>query len=592
MRVFQRFFEYCILGAVVGTACVAGGCSSVKECAGTSAEGNIGSIVNSPYDDFAPVFYGANQLLFTSNREGGTSQVFRDSVANFGEDIYTSEFLQGMFSAPELVHTPPLNTYANDGSASFFYDAARKRVEMYFASFSHGGSNADIYMCEFVQGQWSEPTLAIGGINSESWDAHPAIAPDGKTLVFASDRPGGRGGVDLYASKRRADGVWNAPINLGETINSRFDEITPILTSDNALLYATKAFSASRTFDIVMADYNGTLWGTPRALSFPINTQFDEISPAMWGDSVIYASNRTGGCGGYDLYASRLCNDVIVRGQVLSPERMAPYDFIVVEEEENGTPLFTVPVVDKAFEVHVPARKKLTLRYVNSCYSGKPLEQVIETPCSVDPVLVKVRFEIPDKSVRLTFDSYEIPFFVSGYYRPNTTENLEDLRLRFAYNLFGATDSTRYIEFPDESYTAFAAQVDAAMAEAVTAIEHEYGVFNGLCSDGGTMLQVTVEGFADPRNFTPVARYAGVTIDDAQQGVYAEAGMPMSNELLSTLRAYYSMLTLREMLERNPSYQQYRDRIRFAVRGNGIAESDMPYERQRKIVVTITPVYP
>lgn len=591
MQVFQRFFQHSVICVALGMASVAGGCSSVKECAGTSAEGNIGSTVNSPYDDFAPVLYGANQLLFTSNREGGTSRVYRDSIANFGEDIYTSEFLQGMFSVPELVRTPPLNTYANDGSASFFYDASRKRVEMYFTSFTQAGSNADIYMCEFVQGQWSEPVPAVGGINSEGWDAHPAISPDGKTLVFASDRPGGRGGVDLYASKRRADGVWNTPVNLGENINSRFDEITPILTEENKLFYATKAFSASRTFDIVMAEYNGTAWGVPRALPFPINTQFDEISPAGWGDSLLYASNRPGGCGGYDLYASRLCNDVLVRGQVLSPERLAPYDFVVVKEE-NGTPFLTVPVVDKTFEARVPSRKKLTLHYTNSCYNGKPLEQEIETPCSIDPVLVKVRFEVPDNVVRLTFDSYEVPFFVSGYYRPNTKENLEDLRLRFAYNLFGASDSTRYIEFPDESYTAFASQVDAAMAEAVTAIENEYTLFDGLCSDASTMLQVTVEGFADPRNFTPVARYAGAGINDPEQGVYAQAGMPMNNELLSTLRAYYSMLTLRDMLAHNPAYEQYRNRIRFAVRGNGVVEGDAPYERQRKIVVTITPVFP
>lgn len=590
MRSFLRLSRHVILLATLGTLYLAVGCSSLKECAGTSAEGNMGSVINSPYDDFAPVLYGANQLLFTSNRNGGKSSIYRDSLTNFGEDVYTSDFLQGLFSVPELVLNPPLNTYDNDGTSSFYYDPKNNRVEMYFSSFdlAENKADADIFMCTFANGQWSQKKAVTGGINSKGWDAQPAISPDGQKLVFASDRAGGYGGVDLYMSSRRADGSWSVPVNLGTTINSRFDDITPVLATDRKLYYATQAFSADRTFDIVMSEPTGTDWTPPVALPFPINSQSDEISPGMWGDSVLFASNRPGGCGGYDLYSMRLCNDVLVRGEVLSPARFQPYDYISVRDTD-GNPLKTVPVTAGHFETYVPARRTLVIRYENNCYTGEPIEQVIETPCAVEPVVIKTRFDVPDRVVRLSFDSYEIPFFVTGYYRPNTTENLEDLRLRFAYNLFGSNDSTRYIEFPDDAYTSFAAEVDRAMVEAVDAVEHEYALFEGLCNDGRGMLDITIEGFADPRGFTPVARYAGSEITDAEQSLYVRPGMAMDNQLLSTLRAYYSMLTLRSMLQHNSDYAQYRDRIRFHIKGSGVADEPVPYELQRKIVITIRP---
>lgn len=590
MQSIQRWYRWLAVCVAPGILYLAAGCSSLKECAGTSAEGNLGSVVNSPYDDFAPVLYGANQLLFTSNRNGGKSGIYRDSLAHFGEDVYTSDFLQDMFSAPDLVLDPPLNTYDNDGTSSFYYDAQNNRVEMYFSSFARAENkdDADIYMCTFAGGEWSEKKLVAGGVNSTGWDAQPAVSPDGRTLVFASDRTGGYGGVDLYLSTRRSDGSWMPPVNLGTGINSRFDDMTPVLTVDRKLYYATQAFSADRTFDIVAVDLADGVRGTPVALPFPVNSRSDEISPSMWGDSLMFASNRPGGCGGYDLYAMRLCNDVLVRGEVVSPPRFRPYDYVSVLDAD-GTPLKTVPVTAGYFETSVPARRTLTLRYENQCYDGEPITQVIETPCAVEPVVIKTRFEVPDRVVRLSFDSYEIPFFVTGYYQPNTTDNLADLRLRFAYNLFGSSDSTRYIEFPDESYTSFAAEVDRAMVEAVTAVEQEYGLFEGLCNDGRGMLDITIEGFADPRGFTPVARYAGGEIADADRGVFVQPGMPMNNQLLSTLRAYYSMLTLREMLQRNPRYSQYRDRIRFHIQGRGVDDEPVPYELQRKIVITIQP---
>ncbi len=574
------------------TPCVlllAEGCASVKECAGTSAEGNLGSAVNSPYDEFAPVFYGARQLLFTSNREGGTSAVYKDSLAQFGEDIYSSDFLRDGFAPPELVHNPPLNTFANDGSASFCYNASRNVVEMFFTSFSDADTktDADIYVCEFANGQWGNPA-ALSVLNSSKWDAQPAVSPDGTMIIFGSDRDGGEGGIDLYVSTRTEEGRWSMPVNMGSKINSRFDDITPLLSEDNALYYSTQVLSASRTFDIVMATLRAGAWTEPVALPFPINTQFDEISPAAWGDSLLFASNRTGGCGGYDLYAMHLCNDVIVRGEVLSPAHMAPNDFVVISRED-GTPLKTVPVRHGVFETTVPSRSTFVLRYANECYDGEPIEQTIETPCAVDPVVVRTRFEIPDRLVRLTFDTYEIPFFVTGYYLPNTTENLEDLRLRFAYNLFGSNDSTRYIEFPGDMYDGYASEVDRAMSEAVETIRNEFVLFDNPCGEGPSMLDITIEGFADPRGFTPVARYAGAEIADADQGVFARPGSPMDNQLLSTLRAYYSMLTIRSLLERMPDYNRYREKLRFRVVGSGVSDEETPFELQRKIVVTVKP---
>jgi len=216
------------------------------------------------------------------------------------------------------------------------------------------GEGADIYVSRRTEDGWSDPA-PLGEVNTADDELGPRITPDGQWLLFYSDRPGGMGQYDLWAS-RRAEGRWTTPRNLGPAINSKYNEYSPAFTPDGRqMVFATNRKAAERAesaggkvswkatirqgdigdYDLFIADLPAdravarqtqpasrpaTQPATAPAAPTPplqfaearelenVNTPFHEgaccISPA--GDFLYFASNRPGGLGGFDLYRCRL----------------------------------------------------------------------------------------------------------------------------------------------------------------------------------------------------------------------------------------------------------------------------------------------
>ncbi len=128
------------------------------------------------------------------------------------------------------------------------------------------------------------------------WDGHPALNADGSLLVFASDRPGGEGGTDLYYSRRTSAG-WTEPQHVVGVINTPCDELSPSFASDSVLLFASAGHSTVGGYDLFAAtiDASGTEFsvGEPRNLGQPVNTPYDELFP-VWADAttLYYSSDQ------------------------------------------------------------------------------------------------------------------------------------------------------------------------------------------------------------------------------------------------------------------------------------------------------------
>lgn len=132
---------------------------------------------------------------------------------------------------------------------------------------------------------WSEPVNLGAPINSPGADQSPAVSADGLSLYFASDRPGGFGGVDLWVSHRATpESPWETPINLGSVINGPDIESGPNVSSDGHLLF----FQSSRpggegSNDIYVshrADVHDDLgWGEPVNVGPGVNTSAGEFGP-------------------------------------------------------------------------------------------------------------------------------------------------------------------------------------------------------------------------------------------------------------------------------------------------------------------------
>jgi len=184
---------------------------------------------------------------------------------------------------------------------------------LYLAGDEYGFGDCDLYAAEVgprgavPAGQipWNVPRNLGRLVNGRTWESTPAITADGSTLYFSSDRPGGYGGRDIWLCHRRRDGSWDEPVNAGEAVNSKFDEITPWLTPDGrVLLFASNGHPGLGGFDIFTVSIQG---GRPTRDHYgaPINSRADDIamSTSSDGSHAFIASNRSGGEGGYDLYS-------------------------------------------------------------------------------------------------------------------------------------------------------------------------------------------------------------------------------------------------------------------------------------------------
>lgn len=537
------------------------GCRSADPCPENPAIGNIGSIINTKLDDRLPIIVN-DTLFFTATRED----------INPGEQIYKSYLSKRLISQPIMDISLPLQNYPNTGSPSFYYDEYGYN-ELYFASVAPGDrrGNRDIFKSVFRNGKWATP-LAVKELNTEHYESHPFVSKDGSVIVFSSDRPGGYGQTDLYMSKRLPDGSWSVPKNLGESVNTPFEEISPMIDPIGNLYFASKGYQQKSGYDIIKAYKMGDFWDNPLILPFPINTEFDETGPAVWQDKLILSSNRRGGCGGYDIYFFENCGPVFIEGKIdktNSPVSLAGVFEIV---SKSGEILETHLVnADGSFQFPLTPFSDYTLRYVNDCLPDIEIAQPVIVPCSdTSTVKMILNLPLPPEMDIFYLEQKNLPFFVTGYYLPNTTENLEALRLKFSYNLIGNHDSTRYIERPGKEYDEYARAVDRVMKDAENFILKKSKYLQGKCLSAKAMMKIKVNGFADPRPIGKASKYDGIEINDSEFGIQVSRGTAMDNDLLSLLRAYYTAKELQNRLIKYDDFFSVRKKIRWEVSGKGV----------------------
>jgi hypothetical protein len=153
---------------------------------------------------------------------------------------------------------------------------------LYFTMVSKKDRNSKIFRANFNTNSKNQKGLLIDKIplnfcNDNSTYSHPALSSDDNLMVFASDRIGTLGGMDLFLTRHEGD-KWTAPENLGNFINTSGNEFFPFLDSDNNLYFSSDQLPGYGGYDLFTCKFNGTGWDKPINLSDRINTDKDEIA--------------------------------------------------------------------------------------------------------------------------------------------------------------------------------------------------------------------------------------------------------------------------------------------------------------------------
>lgn len=254
--------------------------------------------VNIPVLDAVFASYPYNGgLIFTSPNGKGEIDPYTD---NSYTNLYFSKKEGSTWSNPVLLEG--VNGQYHDAVATV---SPSGQTMIFTRSFQLNGgalagndqrvSTTQLYMSKIGgEGKWEKPSL-VPFCDSKYMFAHPAYSPDGKTLYFASDMPGGFGAMDIWESNL-TDNSWSTPKNLGGDVNTKGNEVFPSVKSDGMIYFSSDAHESLGGLDIMSSSQKNGVWEHPVHVSYPINTSTDDFA-MIWnadGKGGYFTSDRYG----------------------------------------------------------------------------------------------------------------------------------------------------------------------------------------------------------------------------------------------------------------------------------------------------------
>ncbi|MBA3679649.1 MAG: PD40 domain-containing protein [Bacteroidetes bacterium] len=377
----------------------------------------IGTPVNSKDEEYVPTISAdESMVIFTytgpKSKGGKINEALMtpDSVHGiYLEDVFMSVKANDQFQTP--VSLDNINSKNNDAAISLSQDGQRLFIYKDDAE-GHG----DIYESYLVGETFTFPTKLKGQVNTISQEGHCSLSPDGKTLYFTSDRPGGFGGRDIYRAKLLSDSTWGNIVNLGDSINTKYDEDSPFIHPDgSSLFFSSNGPKSAGGYDVFRAYMEPTDSSFKRVenLSFPINTPDDDkyFVLAANGNRGYYSSGKAGGEGLNDIYLVETSFNsnapvlLFVKGKVTFDGAPVESSIKVEVTSKNNAVYSTVKTIPATgnYMVSLPSGQsyKITYNYKDekprtfvfdastiTAYTEKIVDIKFETPKDTTPLVV------------------------------------------------------------------------------------------------------------------------------------------------------------------------------------------------------------
>ena len=264
--------------------------------------------VNSTEQDFG-VTYFKNEIVYTSSKHdinaayrrwNGNNLPFLDLYIGKVEENGEITNSKKMSSLNKKYHEGPAS-YNKTGNIIIYTQ------DNYQSKSSDGIRKLELMESTFKDGEWGEKNpFALN--NKEYSVGHPALSADGNTLYFASDMPGGIGGVDIYRVIRNADGTWGKAENLGEKINTEGNEMFPFVHESGMFFFSSDGRPGLGGLDVFVSQLKNNQFAKVINLGTPVNGSKDDFSFVLNESKTkgYFASNREGGKGDDDIYSFNL----------------------------------------------------------------------------------------------------------------------------------------------------------------------------------------------------------------------------------------------------------------------------------------------
>lgn len=251
------------------------------------------------YDEFSPVFYKGG-VVFCSNRNQGLLSGYStpDNKAFF--KLYQADTAKGTQWQNSRLLAGKINSNLNNGPATFnrngdtVYFSRNLITDGNFKDLTGKGNKLGLFFAVLNNGEWTN--VQDLRFNDNAWNVTtPYLSADGMRLYFASDKPGGYGGSDIYYSEWKS-GYWNNPVNLGRPVNTGGNEAYPFLDDAGDLFFSSDSLPGKGGKDIFFTHFADTSWIKPVNLGAQVNSSGNDFG--FIADGTItkgyFSSDRSG----------------------------------------------------------------------------------------------------------------------------------------------------------------------------------------------------------------------------------------------------------------------------------------------------------
>ena len=300
--------------------------------------------INSEEEDFSPSYYGNHKIVFTSSRKDkNRSKTWGWNGLPF-LNMYQADIDKDFQIVNPAIFEPKFNGKYHDGPASFANDGNYVVFTRnnYDEESKDGERKLELFHAEKKDGVWSEEEV-FPFDNSEYSVGHSTLSPDGKVMYFASDMPEGHGESDIYIVKKKSDGSWTNPKNLGNKINTEGNEVFPFYHQEGYLVFSSDGHFGLGGLDLFIVKLDSL--GEPllmQNMGTPINSNLDDFGLIMNNDMSggYFSSNREGGVGSDDIYGYKIEKNIsfntVLKGTAVDEQRRPLENVKIVLKTKRG----------------------------------------------------------------------------------------------------------------------------------------------------------------------------------------------------------------------------------------------------------------